>query len=139
MIRATCQNTPANCATGGWGLETLDLFTGISGLTIATTFNENLASTAVAMRETGAYDIFYTHGMGAQGDLRRIKVDDNGDAGPSVAWVKGRGANLVTTINFGVQGFHTDAVVTPDNQLVSVFLGRGNLLVQRTCDLDQQD
>ena len=139
MIRATCQNTPANCATGGWGLETLDLFTGISGLTIATTFNENLASTAVAMRGTGAYDILYTHGMGAQGDLRRIKVDDNGDAGPSVAWVKGRGANLVTTINFGVQGFHADAVVTPDNQLVSVFLGRGNLLVQRTCDLDQQD
>jgi hypothetical protein len=139
LYRATCSDDTAGCATVPWTEEVLDLFTGLSGLTIATTFNENLASTAIALRDSGAYDIFYTHGMGAEGDLRRIKVDDTGAAGASSIWLAGRGANLASSLNFGVQGFHADAVVTPDNQLISVFVGHGNLLVQRTCDLELQD
>lgn len=139
LYRATCSEDVASCATSPWIVDVLDIFTGISALSIATTFNENLASTSIALRDDGAYDVFYTHGMGATGDLRRIKVDDSGVAGTSQTWVAGRGANLAATLNFGVQGFYSDAVITPDNQLVSVFLGRGNLLVQRTCNLDLQD
>ena len=77
--------------------------------------------------------------MLASGDLRRIKVDDTGVAAASETWVAGVGGNLAANLNFGVQGFHSDAVITPDNQLVSLFIGRGNLLVQRSCNLDLQD
>lgn len=139
LYRATCSSDVTSCMTLPWTVEVLDLFTGISGLTIATTFTENLANTAIALRENGAYDIFYTHGMGSAGDLRRIKVDDTGTVGTSETWVAGAGANLASSLNFGGQGFYNDAVITSDNHLVSVFLGKGNLLVQKSCNLDLQD
>lgn len=139
LYRATCSGTPASCATSGWSTVIDDFGTGVSGLTITTTGNEALATSAIATRDNGSYDIFYTHGMAASGDLRRIKVDDEGTAAASATWVAGVGGNLAATMNFGVQGFHSDAVITPDNHLVSLFIGRGNLLVQRTCNLDLED
>lgn len=139
LYLATCSSGALACASTPWTISIQDLFTGISGLSIATTFNEYLASTALTERSDGAFDIFYSQGMGSLGDLKRIKVDANGTATGTSTWVSGVGANLATTLNFGVQGFLSDAEITSGNQLISIFLGRGNLLVQKTCDLDIQD
>lgn len=136
LYRATCDNDPQTCAASSWSVSIIDIFTGLSGLSIATTFTENFASSKIVMGTDGSYDVFYSNGMTAQGDLKRISVDDQGNAGTAVSWVEGRGANLAATLNFGVQSFHSDAVLTTDNQIVSAYLGEGNLLVQKTCDLD---
>jgi hypothetical protein len=139
LYRAACSSSFADCDTGGWSVDILDIFTGVSALTIVATGNENLLSSSVAMRDDGAYDVLYSHGMAATGDLRRIKVASDGTASAGATWVSGVGINLATTLNHGVQGFNSDSVITPDNQLVSLYTGRGNVLVQKTCDLDIQD
>lgn len=136
LYRATCSSALASCATSGWVVDVLDMFTGISGLTVSATGNESLASTSIALRDEGAYDVLYTHGMTATGDVRRIKVDSDGTAATSSSWVAGVGINLATTLNFGIQGFNVDSLITTDNQLVSLYIGKGNLLVQKTCNLD---
>lgn len=139
LYRASCGSALSACAASGWTVDILDLFTGISGLTITATGNEALASTSIALRDDGAYDVLYSHGMAATGDVRRIKVDSDGTAAASSSWVTGAGMNLATAISFGVQGFYADSVITSDNHLVSFYAGKGNLLVQKTCNLDIED
>lgn len=139
MYLANCAGTPAACATGGWTTRILDYFTGVSGLTISTTGNESLLNTSIALRDDGAYDIFYTHGPAASGDLKRIKVDANENLGLVATWAEGLGNEFGTALHFGVQGFHVSSVITPDDQLATAYVGQGNLLVQRTCDLNVQD
>lgn len=139
LYRAICSSALALCSAGGWNVDILDIFTGISALTITATGNENLAASSIALRDDGSYDVLYSHGMAATGDLRRIKVATDGTAATSSSWVAGVGMSLSTLLNFGVQGFNSDAVITSDNHLVSMYIGNGNVLMQKTCDLDIED
>ncbi len=138
LYRSVCSNTPANCATGAWSTDVVELYTGLSNLTIVTSFTENFISSSLVERNDGAYDILYPFGSLSTGNLMRRKVNDIGELQTSEVWKAGQGATLSTALNFGTVGYHVDATITEDNHLVSVFVGAGNMLVHKSCDLDQE-
>lgn len=138
LYRSVCANTPANCALGGWNTETVEAATGLSNLTNSATGNESLASSALVERSDGSYDMLYPFGSLSTGNLNRRKVNDVGELQASDIWSSGVGATLATALNFGTVGYHVDATITEDNHLVSVFVGAGNILVHKSCNLDQE-
>ena len=138
LYRSYCTNTPASCAAGGWNTETIEFYTGVSNLTVTATGNEALTSTALAQRLDGSYDLFYPMGSLASGNLIRRKINDIGEVQGSETWKAGQGPILSTALNFGTVGYHVDATITEDNHLVSVFVGAGNMLVHKSCNLDEE-
>ena len=75
MVVTSCSNSLVGCATSGWSTTNVDLATGVStAFTLAATGNQEMLSTSIAVRPTGDYDILYTHGPGASGHLKRVKL-----------------------------------------------------------------
>jgi hypothetical protein len=103
-------------------------------------FYERSQFLIVAYKDITTNDVFYTHGMLTTGNLKRLKVDDAGVAAASTTnWLTGQGGTLTTAVNFGVASLGFDSALTSNNQLITVGVGVGNSLVQKTCDLDIED
>jgi len=136
LYRSTCQGSATDCQTIGWSTGVLDFATGLSTLTSAATGTEALMATAVIYKADGTYDVLYPKGPGNSGNLERMKFDDQGAVLSSAALYNSLASGLSTTAghNMGVAGFGVSAILNSTDQLISVFVGPGNKLFQKSCD-----
>jgi len=136
LYRSTCSGSATECQTIGWSTEVLDFATGLSTLTVGATGTEALMATAVIYRADGSYDLFYPKGSGNSGNLERMKFDDQGVVLSSATFYNSLSSGLSTTAahNMGVAGYGVSAILNSTDQLISVFVGPGNKLFQKTCD-----
>lgn len=136
LYQSVCSGTVTTCQTSGWTTVVLDFATGLSTLTSAATGTEALISTSVVFKSDGSYDVLYPKGPAASGNLERIKLDELGNIVSTAPYVTSQASGLSTTAghNFGVAGYSGSAVINSADQLVSVFMGSGNKLSQKSCD-----
>jgi hypothetical protein len=136
LYRSTCSGSATECQTNGWSTDVLDFATGLSTLTSAATGTEALMATSIIYKDDGSYDILYPKGSGNSGNLERTKFDDQGAILSTASFYNSLSSGLSTTAahNFGVAGHGVSAILNSTDQLVSVFVGPGNKLYQKSCD-----
>ncbi len=132
IYKQTCSDSLINCALSAWSPVLLDLTLGVSTFLPA---NDLLLKTDIVFHSSGAYDILYNTGMTVYGGVRKMSFDASSELDSFVEYITGFKPYFSSTFNFGVAGLAFDSEITSNDQLVSVYIGEGNLLYQKSCEL----
>ena len=127
---ATCSNTIANCASGGWTSVKVESAAGVSGLTAAT---GQLLTTSLVFNSSGDAQILYPRGAGNDGNLIMTQ-NYNGSWASQIASSGSNGATVgAPVLNFGIAGWNIQATTNTAGGVSGAFIGPGNWLYAVSC------
>ena len=144
---STCANTPLNCSIDAWSNLEIESTAGVNGVTTyigagAASTRDQLLSTALSYDSEGSATILYATGNGATlgalstGNLKRVNVSASNVQTSEIFKSGVNASGSITGVNLAVAGHNVDSIQTANDELVSVFVGAGNILQARSCGVE---
>jgi hypothetical protein len=144
---STCEDTPLNCSVTVWDNLEIESSAGVNGATtyigggVAST-RDQLLSTTLTYDSDGNASILYPTGNGAtigvltDGHLKRVNISAAGVQTSETFKAGVNASGSITGVNMAVSGHNIDSIRTANDELVSVFVGAGNVLDSRSCGIE---